>query len=74
MCASSKSALRTNDTDRDDRIRVAVTWARLFIRESERELNRERNSIIRASAQTVAAIEAIFNLESLEFEEIKEKL
>lgn len=58
---------------RDDRTRVAITWARLFIREAKRDLNREPNRIIRASVQTVAAIESIYDLTADDFKIKEEK-
>lgn len=54
------SPLSLNRLDgKDARIAVAQTWARLFLRESDRALRCLTHQMERAAAQTVCAIESI---------------
>ena len=41
------------------RLTIAMTWARLFLREADRELNGKSHQMQRAAALTVCAIESI---------------
>lgn len=55
----SNSPLASDGRERLERISVAQTWARLFLRESDRALRCLTHQMERAAAQTVCAIESI---------------
>lgn len=61
------SPLSPNRLDgKDARIAVAQTWARLFLRESDRALRCLTHQMERAAAQTVCAIEQIDPVPTIE--------
>jgi hypothetical protein len=48
-----------NSAPRTERLRVAIIWSELFIREANREIDGKRNTVPRAVAQLRAALDTI---------------